>query len=144
MFQRGISGEEGLVSAVSGRTATVVIQAGEGCDKCGLCTRISSTRMVVDAVVRDRVSVGDRVRVVIKPGMIIGSAALLYIFPLAGLVAGYFAGRSVFGPGPPGKDELYPALSAIVCFFAAFVPIRLYDKQRMKKKRFGVYVERAG
>ncbi len=142
MFIKGIQGEEGEVVDVRGNKAAVKIAANESCEKCGLCTKISSTEMIIEAFVDKPVSAGDRVTLSIRPGIIVTSATVLYILPLIGLVAGYFAGKFLFKSIViKGMEELLPALTALAFLFLAFIPIRLYDRKRAKDKRFRVFIK---
>lgn len=142
MFIEGIQGEEGEVVEVKGNKATVKIAANKSCEKCGLCTKISSTEMIVEAFVDKPVSIGDHVTLSIRPGIIVSSAAILYIFPLLSLVFGYFVGRFIFKSIViKGMEELLPALTSLVFLFLAFIPIRVYDKKKQHDKRFQVFIK---
>jgi positive regulator of sigma E activity len=142
MFIEGLQGEEGEVVAVKGHKATVKIAANKSCEKCGLCTKISSTEMVLEAYVDKPVSTGDHVTLSIRPGIIISSATILYIFPLLSLVAGYFVGKFLFKSIVIGNmKELLPALTSFVFLFLAFIPIRFYDKKKRNDRRFQVVIK---
>ncbi len=142
MFIEGILGEEGQVVDVNGNKATVKIAASKSCEKCGLCTKISSTEMIVEAFVDKPVNTGDHVTLSIRPGIIVSSATILYIFPLISLVIGYFTGGFLFKSILiKGMDELLPALTSLVFLFLAFIPIRFYDKKRANDKRFQVFIK---
>jgi len=142
MFIEGIQGEEGEVVGVRGNRATVKIASNKSCEKCGLCTRVSPTEMIVDAFVDKPVNTGDHVTLSIRPGTIVTSAAVLYILPLICLVAGYFAGRFLFKSIViAGMEELLPALTSLVFLFLAFIPIHFYDRKRANDKRFRVFIK---
>ena len=142
MFGKGVHGEEGEVTAVHGDRATVKIQAGKSCERCKLCTRISDTEMVVEAYTLKPVNIGDHVVIGFRPGIITQSAFILYLIPLISLVLGYYTGKFLFGAFIiHGKEELFPALTSLLFLFAAFIPIRLYDRKKQKDKRFRVYIK---
>lgn len=142
MFIKGISEEEGEVIAVHGDSATVKIKSNKGCDKCHLCERVSPTEMVVDALIRDPVKNGERVKISINPGTIVKSATVLYILPLFGLVIGYYIGKVLVPVISPGMEgELFPAILSLVFLFASFVPIRIYDRKKQKDSRFRIYIK---
>ena len=142
MFIEGLQGEEGEIIAVRGHRATVKIASNKSCEKCGLCTKISSTEMVVDAHVDKPVSTGDRVTLSIRPGIIVTSATILYIFPLLSLVVGYFVGKYLFKQvGIGNMDELLPALTSLVFLFLAFIPIRFYDRKKRNDRRFQIVIK---
>lgn len=142
MFGKGLHGEEGEVTAVYGEKATVKIAAGKGCERCGLCTRISDTEMVVEAYAQKPVQVGEHVVIGFRPGVVVQSAFILYLIPLLGLVLGYYVGSLLFhGLELPGREELFPALTSLAFLFASFVPIVFYDRKKRGDKRFRVYIK---
>ena len=141
MFIKGISGEEGVVVSVEGDTATVKIAANKSCEKCGICKRVSSSEMIVDAYMSRPVFKGEKVVVAIKPGTIVKSATVLYIIPLVALVVGYYVGKyaaSAFDISL--KGELFPASLSFVFLFLSFIPIRLYDRRKRNDSKFRVYI----
>ena len=141
MFGKGVHGEEGEVTAVHGDRATVKIKASKGCERCGLCTRISDTEMAVEAYTLKQVHIGDHVELGFRPGIIVQSAFILYLIPLIMLVLGYYTGRLLFrGLTVQGREELFPALTSLVFLFASFIPIRFYDRRKRGDKRFRVYI----
>lgn len=142
MFIKGIDQEQGEVIAVRDRSATVLVKANRNCDRCRICKRVSASEMVVEALTSHTVQVGDRVVLGVRPGIIVKSATILYILPLFGLIAGYYAARLIGNVTNLGfEGELVPALSSIAALFACFLPIWLWDRRRRKQERFQVYVK---
>lgn len=144
MFVKGIDGERGEVISIQGEKATVKIQANESCEKCGLCERVSSTEMIVEAIMEQPVKEGERVVLSLRPGTIVKSAVILYIVPLFGLIIGYYIGQllnSILNLGL--KGELFPALMAILFLFVCFIPIRMFDKKKQKDSRYQVYLSKS-
>jgi sigma-E factor negative regulatory protein RseC len=141
MFIKGISGEEGVVVSVAGDTATVKIAANKSCEKCGICKRVSSSEMIVDAYMSRPVFKGEKVVVAIKPGTIVKSATILYILPLVALVAGYYVGKFAASALDLSiKGELFPAALSFVFLFLSFIPIRLYDRRKRSDSNFRFYI----
>jgi positive regulator of sigma E activity len=141
MFGNGISGEEGEVVAVHGDSATVRLRANESCEKCGLCTRVSDTEMLIEALHERAVHVGEKVTIAVRPGIVFTSSLILYIFPLVGMVAGYYAGKSIVSLLHLGlKGELFPAVISFLFLFLSFVPIRIYDRKKQEDRRFKVHI----
>lgn len=144
MFIDGVNGERGEVIRKHGDRVTVRLKANKGCEKCGVCRRVSETEMTVEAFTDQPVTVGDRVALFLSPLIIVKSAAILYILPLLFLVVGYFLGREVFAwlgvSGGEGKEEMFPALFSLLFLFLSFLPIRLYDKRRQRDRRYRVQV----
>jgi len=141
MLEKKDDVEQGEVIAVHGETVTVRIGASKNCEKCHLCKRVSPTEMVLQARFEGDIDVGDRVVVNFRPGTVVKSALILYILPLIGLVAGYFAGQglsSFFGLKING--ELFSAATAIVFMLLSFIPIKLYDRKKREDPRFKPFV----
>jgi sigma-E factor negative regulatory protein RseC len=142
MFIKGIERQVGEVVAVHDGSATVRVSANKNCDRCGICERVSDTQMVVEASTSHRLAAGEKVVLSVNPGAIVKSATVLYILPLLGLVAGYYASGIVLRmAGIDLEGELVPALCAIAALFLCFVPIRLLDVRRRNKRRYHVYVK---
>jgi positive regulator of sigma E activity len=144
MFIDGINGERGEIIAREGGRVTVMLEVTGGCEKCRLCTRVSETEMTVEAYTEEPFQVGDRVALFLSPHIIVASAAILYIFPLISMVAGYFVGKTLFGTLVfEGREEMIPALFSLLFFFLSFIPIRLFDKKRQRDRRHRVQVRAA-
>jgi sigma-E factor negative regulatory protein RseC len=133
--------EEGEVIAINGNMATVRMKAKKGCDGCSLCTRVSETEMIVDAMIQKPVNIGDRVSVIIKPGTIVKIAFILYMFPIMGLIGGYYFGRFFESlVHAQNRGELLPALFGILFLVLCFIPIRVIDRWRKKKNKVDVLI----
>ena len=141
MDEYAIRGEEGEVVSIHGGRATVMIKANKGCEGCNLCTRASETEMVVEAVMRKPVKVGQKVTVAVKPGTIVKAAFILYMFPVIGLIGGYYVGKYLQTLlNLSQKTELVPALFALFFLIACFLPIRLLEKRKKKDSSFDVFI----
>jgi sigma-E factor negative regulatory protein RseC len=92
--------EEGVVLAQAGPLATVRVQQGSCASSCGsgcICAAdVQDKTLVVQAINRAAAGVGDRVRIAMTPGRVLGMAALAYLFPLVLLFAGAVAGPALF------------------------------------------------
>ena len=142
MFIKGIDQEEGEVVAVHKKSATVSVRSNKNCDSCKICKRVSADQMVVEALTERSVKVGEKVVLGVRPGVIVKSAAILYIFPLFGLIAGYYAARFIGNAAGLGLEgELVPALCSIAALFFCFLPIWIWDRRRRKQNRYQVYVK---
>lgn len=133
--------EEGEVIAINGNIATVRMRAKKGCDSCSLCSRVSETEMMVDAMIQKPVNIGDRVSITIKRGAIVKTAFVLYMFPIIGLIGGYYFGRFFESlVDIQNRGELLPALFGIIFLVLCFIPIRILDRWRKKKNRIDVFI----
>lgn len=91
--------EIAVVKEVRRDGVVIEIAKGGGCDSCaisGVC--MGKDNIVTHFVYTDRkLNVGDRVRFEVNPATRIGSAALLFLFPLVMLVAFYLLAKYVVG-----------------------------------------------
>jgi len=141
LFVKGINGEKGEVISVHGNKANVKIKANESCEKCGICKKVSDTEMVIDAFVEGNVKEGEIVNIAIRPGIIVKSAFILYIFPLIGLIFGYYLGKFINSSFFKLEGELFSAFFSIIFLFLSFIPIKIYDRIKQNDKKFKVYIK---
>jgi sigma-E factor negative regulatory protein RseC len=115
------------------KTAEIEVErvsaCGETCAACGGCdtNRLVTARALNTVGARS----GDKVIIQSKSSHILGGAALVYIFPLAALLAGFFL-ASLLGL----KDT--PAITvSVICLAAASLAVSL--SQRRKKTRAVIF-----
>lgn len=133
--------EEGVVVAINGNMAKVKMEAKKGCDGCSLCSRVSETEMVLDAMIQKPVNIGDRVSITIKRGTIVKTAFILYMFPIMGLIGGYYFGRFFESlVHIQNRGELLPAMFGILFLVLCFIPIHFLDRWRKKKNKVDVLI----
>ena len=120
-----MASEEGIITRIDGPSAVVrTVKSGdcEACSAKGFCSD-SGREMDVRALNSARARVGDRVRIEIPTGAFIKAMSLLYLFPVAALLAGAFIGLALGGDNGA-------ALGALVGFVLAVVVVR-YRGRRM-------------
>lgn len=81
--------------------ATVMAEKAQGCGNCSSVAQCHGGRSgggePTPAINRAGAAVGDRVSLTVASGIILSRMALLYLLPVAGLLAGAFTGAFVFG-----------------------------------------------
>ena len=140
MEVKNISGEKGKVVTIKGEKVRVVLPSSKGCEKCGLCKKVSDNLMEIELYYKGDIKPGSNVRIYISPSVIIFSSFMLYILPLIFLVAGYYVGK-LFDIHLllKSKGELFPALFSFLFLFTSFIPIHLVDKIKRKDKNFRAF-----
>jgi len=113
--------ENGIVTAAADGSATVRMTASPACDGCGqasLCHPGTGTERSLQ--VRDPLGTrpGDQVRVVLPGRGVWAAVGLVYVWPLAMLLVGAWAGYAVGGNGD--NAELTSAAGAFLFLVAAF------------------------
>ena len=128
--------ERGVVIEKSPGRAQVRIERSEACEGCHGCLYSEQGKfMVAEVVDRIGVSVGDVVRIASEGASPLGAAALLFLFPLAMLFAGYAAGAAlapVLGLGASGQGV--GIAGAAILFAGSFGLLALYTRRRNKGK----------
>jgi positive regulator of sigma E activity len=117
--------ENGIVTAAADGSATVRMTASPACDGCGqasLCHPGTGTERTLQ--VRDPLGThpGDTVRVLLPGRGVWAAVGLVYVWPLAMLLVGAWAGYAL-GAGGEGA-ELTSALGAVLGLVAAFAALK--------------------
>ncbi|MFQ5866884.1 MAG: SoxR reducing system RseC family protein [bacterium] len=122
--------EKGKVVKVENGVAQVEMERTSACARCGICLQSSGDKPIL--YVKDSLGAhpGDEVLLSVESKEVLKAAFLIYLFPLVGLVAGYFFGRTVFGTERTG------ILFAGVGFLGALFFLYQYDK-RLKAQQSG-------
>ncbi len=120
--------EKGRVVKVENGVAEVEMERTSACARCGICLRSSQGKSVL--YVEDFLGThpGDEVLVSIESKEVLKVAFLIYLFPLVGLIAGYFLGREIFG------TETIGVLFSGLGFFTTLFFLHQYDKRLKDRK----------
>ncbi len=122
--------EEGRVTAVDGNYAYVAARpssACEGCSQKGMCHVLGgSGDMIIKAVNDVRAGIGDSVVVAVSSRTFLKASALIYLLPVAALIAGGVFGKSI----APHLEiniqaETLSAIFGFTSLVVSFVAVRL-------------------
>ncbi len=124
--------EEGVVTAVSGETATVQVTEAGGCQGCaaaGSCKTGAGGR-TLEAINRAGARPGQCVVIDIESGAFLKASFIVYVVPVIALFAGAFLGGMAAGafPGIMGP-ETWQALGGVGLLALSILVIRLYDRK---------------
>ncbi len=123
--------ETGIVREIDKENAVVELTLVSSCANCALhsvCNPSEVEKPVLTAANPIHAKVGDWVKLEMNPGAAVTSAFLIFIFPLIGLVAGYFAGH------PFGHSA--EILGTIAGFALFLFVVKLLDPILTKKRSF--------
>ena len=126
--------EKGRVVKVESGVAQVEMERTSACARCGICLQSSGDKPIL--YVKDSLGArpGDEVLVSIESKQILKTAFLIYLFPLVGLIGGYFLGRAILG------KEIAGIIFAGLGFFTTLFFLHQYDKRLRAQKSRGVKI----
>ena len=118
--------EEGEVIALEGKQAKVRIKCSSACDSCSshkTCGLLGEGEMVLTALNSVGASKGERVRISLRVEGEVKASFILYIVPLAGLIAGALLG---YHTQALGDKEISGAVFSLLFVALTFIGIRYY------------------
>lgn len=90
--------EQGIIEGVSGRKAMVRIERTSACATCQSresCGEVSGRDMIIEVANELGAVEGDRIEISIPSGSFLMVSFLVYLFPVAALIAGAIAGGAI-------------------------------------------------
>ena len=120
--------EKGRVVKVDSGVAQVEMERTSACGRCGICLQSSGDKPILYAEDSLGARPGDEVLVSVESKQVLKTAFLIYLFPLVGLIAGYFLGRTVLGTERAG------IIFAGLGFFTTLFLLYQYDKRLKAQK----------
>jgi len=126
--------EKGRVVKVESGMAQVEMERTSACARCGICLQSSGDKPIL--YVKDSLGArpGDEVLISIESKQILKTAFIIYLFPLVGLIGGYFLGRAILG------KEIAGIIFAGLGFFTTLFFLHQYDKRLRAQKSRGVKI----
>ncbi len=115
--------ETGTIIATEGETARVRVNPAAGCANCASkshCAMDSGGHRLVTVRNGIGAQVGDKVEFTAKSGKVLLSAAIVWLFPIGAMIAGYIVGEIVIGGA-------WSIMSAFVFLLLAGLSLRLFD-----------------
>lgn len=121
----------GRVIEVQSDIARVLIEKG-ACDQCRSCALYSTSRkrdLVVSALNRPGAEVGDLVYLTVSGKKVMWASAVLFLVPLAGLLAGYAIGSSVISLFVSWSPEALGIIFGFLLLGISYIPVRMLGKR---------------
>lgn len=133
----------GKIVSIQGNMATVELERGSACEKCGICHLGETQILHIDVENSINAQEGQRVLVAVMPGSVLKASSILYLFPLLALVGGIsLAYLLEWLIGLPGNVEWWGISIGLVLFILAFVVIRLREPALRKNPSFAPHMIR--
>jgi len=120
--------EEGTVVGLKGRLARVRMRPGPECGRCCACSALGGGDRELEIESALPLEVGSRVLVEIAQGNPWLSVLLLFVLPLAGLVAGVILGAQW------GQSDAAPLLLGFGLLIAFFAAAAVVDRTAIRKR----------
>ena len=122
--------EQGTVSKLDGKKATVIFARKGMCKDCGACLKAGPDEMMVEVENTLGARVGDVVAVELRQGVFIEATLVMYGLPLLALVIGLLVCRLI------GASDMVTVIAALCCAVAAFAAIRIFEPKLSRSLRF--------
>jgi len=122
--------EQGTVSKVEGKKATVVFARKGMCKDCGACLKAGPDEMMVEVENTLDAKVGDVVAIEMRQGVFLEATLVMYGLPLLALVAGLLVCRLI------GANDLVTVIGGLGCAVIAFAAIRIFEPKFSRSLRF--------
>jgi len=130
--------EQGIIERVSGRNAMVRIERTSACATCRSrqsCREVSGRDMIIEVANELGAGKGDRIEISIPSGSFLMLSLLVYLLPVAALIAGAIAGGAIAGAL---NIDLTPAAIAGGCLAmgSTFYALKRLDRSTRAQKDF--------
>ncbi len=121
--------EIGTIVSLRGNKALIQVNRGDKCEGCNVCHAFGENKMQLEASNRIDAQVGDVVQVDINPGDVLRGSVLVFLFPLAMMIVGYFVGMRFSVNGTEGAG----ILGALVALALSFLVVKFFDRSEQDK-----------
>ena len=121
--------EIGTIISLQANKALIQVNRGDKCEGCNVCHAFGENKMQLEASNHINAQVGDVVQVDINPGDVLRGSILVFLFPLAMMIVGYFVGMRFSVTGTEGAG----ILGALVALALSFVVVKFVDRSKQDK-----------
>jgi len=134
--------EIGIVKSINGVIATVSVERKSACEQCAAGCKITDSGAEIEAVNRAKATIGQRVRVELKPYSYLKGSTIVYGLPALALVVGAVAGKELFsGLFRTMDGDIVSAIFGFGAFIIAFLLIKLWSMRFEKKTEYKPVIE---
>jgi sigma-E factor negative regulatory protein RseC len=122
--------DRGVVEKIVRQKAVVKLQRGSGCDTCearGSCHAEGDRKMLVEVQNDLHAKEGDAVEVSMPTGSVAKMALVVYLGPVAALIAGAVAGDAL-GKSLQLDSPLAPVVGGLVLLASSLLALKRYDR----------------
>jgi len=134
--------EIGVIKEIKGVFAIVSVSRKSTCDECKAGCKLTESGAEIEAVNKARASVGQRVRVVLRPAAYLRGSLLAYGLPALCLLIGAVIGKEFLSDFFPAADpDALSAFSGFGAFLAALIVVKIWSGRIEKKAEYKPVVE---
>ena len=136
--------EKGVVEKIARRKAVVKLQRSSGCDTCeakGSCHAEGDKEMLVEMENELQAKQGDIVEVSMPARSVAKMALVVYLGPVAALIAGAFAGEAL-GKSFQLDSPLVPVIGGLVLLAASLLALKGYDRFAQSRPEYRPHMTR--
>jgi len=136
--------ERGVVEKIIDQKALVKLQRSSGCDTCearGSCHAESDKNMLVEVENELHSKEGDTVEVSMPTRSVAKMALVVYLGPVAALIAGAFAGDAV-GQSLQLDSPLAPVIGGLVLLAASLIALKGFDRFARSRPEYHPHMTR--
>jgi positive regulator of sigma E activity len=127
--------ERGVVVSASGGSVDVRVAGGAACEACGQCCRIDRDGLTIEgAIDRFGARVGDEVEVEVPEEADVRAGIVVYVLPVAALLAGYVLGN-LAGAAAGLPPDAMGAVGAVAGVSAGLLLLRLRGRAAASPQR---------
>lgn len=122
--------ETGVVERASSQTAVVLVERSSSCNQCrskGACEVLSGKTMRIEIENELGAREGDRVEITVPAVSVLKLSFLVYLVPIAALVAGAYAGN-LWAENRELEPTLYAVAGGVLAMIASFVVVKRFDR----------------
>jgi sigma-E factor negative regulatory protein RseC len=136
--------DRGVVEKIVRQIAVVRLQRSSGCDTCearGSCHAQGDKEMLVEVQNELHAKEGDSVEVSMPAGSVAKMALVVYLGPVAALIAGAVAGDA-FGKSFHLDSPLAPVVGGLVLLAACLLALKGYDRFARSRPEYHPHITR--
>jgi sigma-E factor negative regulatory protein RseC len=122
--------ETGVVEKASPETAVVLVERSSACEHCrsrGACETFSGRTMRVEVENELGAAEGDRVEISVPAASVLKLSFLVYLVPVAALVAGAYVGE-LWVEGVVEDPTPYALVAGVLAMVGAFLLVRRFER----------------
>jgi len=122
--------ETGVVEKASPETAVVLVERSSACEHCrsrGACETFSGRTMRVEVENELGAAEGDRVEISVPAASVLKLSFLVYLVPVAALVAGAYVGE-LWAEGVVEDPTPYALVAGVLAMVGAFLLVRRFER----------------
>lgn len=134
--------EIGVVKSLHDPLATVVVDKKSACDQCSMGCKISGEGAEIEALNVAKATVGQTVKIHMRPYSYMKGSLLVYGVPALLLIIGAIVGRELLGRYITGIDkDLLSAIAGFSACFIGFIIVKIVSSRMEKKVEYKPVIE---